>query len=68
VVPQRPGEDYTVRGVYRDGSPAPEHYGEIYNGFVVGTGNPTAPWGVAFSVLKAGKGNTYAMVRVNAAD
>ncbi len=68
VVPQRPGADYTVRGVYRDGTPATAHYGEIYNGFVVGNGNPTTPWGVAFDVLKAGKGNTYAVVKVNAAD
>jgi immune inhibitor A len=68
VVPQRPGGDYTVRGVHRDGTPAPEHYGENYNGFVVGTGNPTAPWGVSFTILQAGKGNTYGLVRVNPAD
>ncbi len=32
------------------------------------TGNPTDPWGVQFSILKAGQGNTYALVRVNPAD
>jgi immune inhibitor A len=68
VVPQRPGADYTIRTVHRDGTPAPEYYGLNYNGFVTGTGNPTTPWGVSFSILQAGKGNTYGLVRVNPAD
>ena len=68
VVPQRPGSNYSVRTVHVDGSPAPEFYGGTYNGFVMGDGNPTDPWGVELSVVKAGKGNTYALVRVNPAD
>jgi immune inhibitor A len=67
VVPQRTG-DYTVRAVHRDGSPAPEYYGRAYGPFVLGTGNPTTPWGVQFSIKKAGPGNTYALVEVNPAD
>jgi immune inhibitor A len=68
VVPQRPGANYTVRTVHLDGTPAPEFYGPMYNGFVMGDGNPTNPWGVQFSIKKAGAGNTYALVEVNPAD
>ena len=35
---------------------------------MTGAGNPTDPWGVQFSIKKAGKGNTYALVEVNPAD
>ena len=41
---------------------------DVYNGFVMGDGNPTDPWGIELSVVKAGMGNTYALVRVNPAD
>jgi immune inhibitor A len=69
VVPQRPGaDDYTVRVVHTDGTPAPEAYSRSFQGFSTGVGNPTDPWGIELSVLKAGPGNTYALVRVNPAD
>jgi immune inhibitor A len=67
VIPQRTG-NYTVRVVHRDGTPAPEHYGKALGPFITGTGNPTTPWGVSFTIKKAGAGNTYALVEVNPAD
>ena len=54
--------------MHTDGSPAPEAYGRTFNGFTTGAGNPTDPWGIELSVVKAGMGNTYALVRVNPAD
>ena len=71
VIPSRGNEIYSTRIVDSDGNPLPALYGIPVAGVhVTGTGNPGdegKQYGVSFTILRAGRGNTYATVHVTAA-
>jgi immune inhibitor A len=68
VIPSVGNQLYSTRVVDPDGNPVPELYGlDVGGGFLLGTGNPGdegKQYGVSFRIVKVGKGNTYATVKV----
>ncbi|WP_425748602.1 immune inhibitor A domain-containing protein [Micromonospora sp. DT47] len=71
VIPSKGGAPYTTRITNPDGSPATGLYGTNLGFTVLGSGNPGdlgVNYGVSITILKAAKDNSYATVRVTAAN
>ncbi|WP_328817764.1 immune inhibitor A domain-containing protein [Nonomuraea cypriaca] len=67
VVPAKDDQTYTTRVVHQDGTPAPELYGLVAGGSVLGTGNPGdegKALGVQFKLVSPLPGNLGAVVYV----
>ncbi|QYC43361.1 Immune inhibitor A precursor [Nonomuraea coxensis DSM 45129] len=67
VVPSKGDQTYSTRVVHADGTPAPELYGQVAAGSVLGTGNPGdegKALGVQFKLISPLPGNLGAIVQV----
>ncbi|MEO3869335.1 immune inhibitor A domain-containing protein [Nonomuraea sp. B12E4] len=67
VVPAKGDQSYSTRVVHQDGTPAPELYGQVAAGSVLGTGNPGdegKALGVQFKLVSPLPGNIGAIVSV----
>ena len=71
MIPSRGNEIYSTRVVDAHGNPVPTCTGlDLGGGHHLGTGNPGdegKQFGVTFTIVRAGKGNTYATVHVTTA-
>ena len=71
VIPSRGNETYSTRVVDSDGNPSrPVRATDLRRRHHLGTGNPGdegKQLGVTFTIVRAGKGNTYATVHLTTA-
>jgi immune inhibitor A len=68
VLPNRGNAPYTTRVTDPNGNPRTDLYGlDLGSNIVLGTGDPTDPFGVTLSVQKAKQGNSIGQVRVQPA-
>jgi immune inhibitor A len=67
VIPAAGGVAYTTRIVFADGTPATDLYGLDFGFTITGPGNPTPANGVTITIVRVGRGNTFATVHVTPA-
>jgi len=69
VIPNGNNEPYSTRVVNKQGELLPEWYGvDLGIGSLLGTGEPTQPYGVEFDLQSVGVNSTYATVMVQPAE